>query len=209
MGQLLHLHDAHGQTQKLLPWHATGTLAPDEEALVTAHCAECAECRADLEREIALREQVASFDPELECGWERLRGRIDARSRSASAGKTRALRRPVPLGWALAAPLAVAASAALVFIGSPQPAPAPEYRLLGSPAPRTSGNAIVLFAAETTEHELRSALGQIGARIVDGPTASGAYVIAVSESGRDGALEQLRKVPQVTLAEPIATSGDR
>lgn len=209
MGQLLHLHDAHGQTQKLLPWHVTGTLGPDEEALVSAHCADCAECRADLERETALREQVASFDPELEQGWARLRARIETQAKPAAADSGRVLRRPVPLGWALAAPLALAASAAVVLIGVPQPAPEPEYRLLGSSAQAAGGNAIVLFAPKTSEQELRKALGQIGARIVDGPTASGAYVIAVPNSGRDASLEHLRAMPQVTLAEPIADSDHR
>jgi anti-sigma factor RsiW len=45
---LLQLRDAHEQAQMLLPWHVNGSLEPGEAALVEAHLAECAECRATL-----------------------------------------------------------------------------------------------------------------------------------------------------------------
>ena len=83
-----------------------------------------------------------------------------------------------------------------------------EFSLLGSEGGRAVGNAIVLFAPETPERELRAALDQAGARLVDGPTASGAYVIHVPEQHRAKALTGLRAQPQVVLAEPVdAPSG--
>jgi hypothetical protein len=41
------------------------------------------------------------------------------------------------------------------------------------------------------------------ARIVDGPTASGAYVVRITPASRAQALDGLRSTPQIVLAEPI------
>jgi hypothetical protein len=50
---------------------------------------------------------------------------------------------------------------------------------------------------------LRAALDGVDARLVDGPTASGAYVVHLDSDGRADALERLRGLPQVMLAEPL------
>jgi hypothetical protein len=41
------------------------------------------------------------------------------------------------------------------------------------------------------------------ARIVDGPTASCAYVVRITPASRAQALDGLRSTPQIVLAEPI------
>ena len=41
------------------------------------------------------------------------------------------------------------------------------------------------------------------ARVVDGPTASGAYVVRIAPDRRGQAIDGLRATPQVVLAEPI------
>ena len=41
------------------------------------------------------------------------------------------------------------------------------------------------------------------ARIIDGPTASGAYVVRITPASRAQALDGLRSTPQIVLAEPI------
>ena len=209
MGTLLHLHDAHEQTQALLPWHVNGTLAPPEEALVSAHLAECAECRAELQAETALRDQVASLEVSVEDGWAVLRERIEAGSRRPRVERLSVLRRPVAFGWMLAGQAAVAACAVVAFMAVPRPAPEPDaaYHLLGSPSEAERGNAILLFGPGATESQLRATLEQAGARIVDGPTASGAYVIRLPQAGLTRALERLRTMPHVALAEPIAGGG--
>ena len=78
-----------------------------------------------------------------------------------------------------------------------------EYRLLGSDSGDRSGNAIVLFSPDSAERDMRAALERADAKLVDGPTASGAYIVRVPAETRAEALEQLRGLPQVVLAEPV------
>jgi len=192
----------------LMPWRVNGTLDEAEDTLLEGHLAECAECRADLETEVALQASIASmpsgFAPAEPAELPRLRPRKGA----PEAAPRRFLGRQVPLGWALAGAAAAAAALAL-FLALPQSPPVaePGYRLLGSNEQGAAGNVIVLFAPETPERELRAALGQVGGRLVDGPTASGAYVIRVAAADRPAALERLRSIDHVKLAEPIDAAG--
>jgi hypothetical protein len=62
---------------------------------------------------------------------------------------------------------------------------------------------VVVFDPATTEANLRAALVKVGAQVVDGPNASGAYVLRVAEPGKAKSLDQLRSMREVVLAEPI------
>jgi hypothetical protein len=203
MGDVLHLHDAHEQAQMLLPWHVNGTLEPGEAALVEAHLGECADCRADLAANLTLREQLAAMPVEL----EPLRPQLFDRLEAERHGALPFLRRRIPLGWALAGQGALAAAAVALFVVIAPSRPADEYELLASaPAAAPRGNVIVLFAPDTTEREVRAALAAADGRVVDGPTASGAWTVHVEGSARAAALGRLRQLPQVVLAEPIDAS---
>lgn len=191
----------------LLPWHVNGTLDPAEAAWFDAHLAQCAECQADLETEKVLRVHVASLP--VETGPVRLPefDRIATRPNSAEAAPWTFLRRRITLGWALAGQAAIAAAAGIFLLATPAPQE-DQYRLLGSGPGAMRGNAIVLFSPDTAEQDLRNALIRAGGRVVDGPTASGAYIVRLPEATRDKALDRLRQVPQVVLAEPIDAGGD-
>jgi len=208
VGSLLHLQDAHERAQMLMPWKVNGTLEEAEAALLEAHLAECAECRADFAAETDLRARIASMPHRQEPGELPTLPRLRPPTGAARAVLARVLGRRVPLGWALAGPAAAAAAVAL-FLAMPQTSPAadPDYRLLGADERGSAGNVIVLFDPESTEHELREALEQVGGRLADGPTASGAYVIRVLAADRPAALERLRGLDQVMLAEPIDPAG--
>jgi anti-sigma factor RsiW len=203
LGNLHHLHDEHEQAQMLLPWHVNGTLEPAEAAWFEAHLAGCAECRADFEANLALRQHVAATPIELEPLRVPLLDRIGARNKPSTASPWDFLRRRITLGWALAGQVAFAAVAAMIVLTLAPPANDDEFELLGSETGAAEGNAIVLFAPETTERDLRGALDGAGARIVDGPTASGAYIVHLAAGERNEALDRLRALPQVVLAEPI------
>lgn len=204
MGDLLHLHDSHGRVQRLIPWFVNGSLDETDEALVRAHCKECGDCRADIAREKELREAIASLSSGPDRGWAGLRDKILQRPPPAERGIASSLRRPVPLGWAVAGQLAVAASVAIAFLTLAPAEPDPGYRLLSSPDQAASGNVIVLFTPDTTEATMRSALEAVDARIVDGPTASGAYVLRVVERDQGTAISRLRSDGAVLLAEPLS-----
>lgn len=205
MGSLLHLQDAHERAQMLMPWRINGTLDEAEAALFDAHIAECAECRADLASEAALSAGLVSM-PMPELAKQARAAPAEAKWRPAR--RRRFLARRVSLGWALAGPVAAAAAVAALFLALPQSGRDvdPDYRLLGSNDP-VAGNVIVMFAPDATERDLRAAIEQAGGRIVDGPTASGAYIVRVGPAERPAALERLRSAGAVVLAEPIDAAG--
>lgn len=204
MGDLLHLHDSHDRVQRLIPWFVNGSLDQSDEALVRTHCEECGECRADIAREKELREAIAGMPFGADRGWSALRDKVLQRPPSARRGLGPSLRRPVALGWALAGQLAVAASVALAFIILAPAESEPGYHLLASPDKGGGGNVIVLFSPDTSEAGLRRSLRAINGRIVDGPTASGAYVVRVAARDQAKAIEQLRAAGEVLLAEPLS-----
>ena len=56
MARIIPLHgDEHEDILLLLPWHVTGRLSPHEQACVEAHLEACAECRAEVRSEQALK----------------------------------------------------------------------------------------------------------------------------------------------------------
>ena len=204
MGNIIQLHDdSHGAARSLLPWYVNGTLDPAETALVEGHLAACADCRADLAADRALGRQVADLSMDVEHGWAAMKARIETTQQLRSASPIRFLRRPVAIGWAVAGQLA--AAALIVAIALPaRNAPADaNYHVLGTATVAAPGNLIIQFKPDVTAGAMRAALTGAGSRVVDGPTASGAYVLRVDGNRRDTALNQLRATPGIALAEPI------
>jgi hypothetical protein len=207
MADIIRLHSSpHEQAQQLLPWYINGTLEAGETAMVEGHLAECAECRADLAAEQVLARDVAALPIDVEHAWSMLNDRIDAaRPPSRLAKPVPFLRRKVAMGWALGGPLAAAAAVAFavaVVPGAPSPA-GQTYRALGSAPMAQPGNALVMFRPDARDSDLRAALIKARARIVDGPTATGAYIVRIAPESRGQAIDGLRATPQVELAEPI------
>jgi hypothetical protein len=172
-----------------------------------------------------------------DAGLERVRGRLGAAGagvRTAApdrrwlAGLRRA---PAPLRWALAAQLVVILGLAGLVAGPllegpaggptgtaaaggpPEPAPAGPFRTLSdAPEPAAAGDAALLrvvFAERTREREIRGALISVGGRIVDGPSPTGVYTVAVDGAAEGTtAMATLRSLPQVLFAERAATSPE-
>jgi anti-sigma factor RsiW len=199
---------AHDALAELLPWYVTGQLAPDEAARVGAHVAGCAECQAEVAFQQRLESEVARLPLDVERGWAAMRGRIEAND-DAPLPVARARGRTAWIGWGVAATFALVAGASwLPQIAAPKSA-APEYAALGQSAADESGNVVVVFHPDTTERQLRAVLKAGEARIVDGPTAAGGYVLHVPAAQKDAALAALRADARVVLAEPVGTGGAR
>ncbi|AMO24972.1 hypothetical protein GCM10027034_06130 [Ramlibacter solisilvae] len=194
---VVHLEDPHFATQSLLPWYATGRLDAADVAQVETHLAGCPACRAELEfeRKLLAAQPLPADAAAVEAGLDSMRKLI----RTAAP----ASRRPAPwLRWALGAQFVVLALLLLVW-ALPRPATEAVYRALGAPSAAALPNAIVIFKPQATEQEIRSALRLGEARIVDGPTASNAYLLSVDREHPLAAIERLRLQPAVLLAESL------
>ena len=210
--------DPHAETLELLPWLANGTLAGAELERVEAHLARCPACRTRLDWERGLRGSDLPVAPPLSAtlAFARLSPRLGAQeggagmqvrwSRLAAANDPRWLRSvaAVQLGVIFVLGLVI------VWPGGHQTGDAARdvarYGTLGARA-AAPGNLVVSFDPATPERELRRILQASGARIVDGPTAAGAYVLDVAAGDAGPTLSSLRAEPAVVLAEPLKEGG--
>jgi hypothetical protein len=224
-GRILKLEvPEHQAVQELLTWHASGRLAPDEAERVARHVQTCAQCRQDLQWERDLLDEArrapdADADAgampaaEVDAALARLLPRLGEQEAAAIAKpwwRTLAANEPRWLRWAAVAQCVIIAGLALLLA---RPEPEAAYRAMGASdtapvagAPDGSaanGNVVVIFAAGASEQDLRRILQAQDARIVDGPTVTGAYVLSIPAGGRTQALHALRANAAVKLAEPL------
>jgi hypothetical protein len=194
----------HRELQDLLPWYVTGRLEPEEQARVQAHLSGCPECQAEAELQRRLAPEIGGLPLDVDAGWRRMRQRIEAEQAAPMRARAAALARPLATGWTPWLGWAMAASLLVVVMIARLPSDAPgQYHVLGSRQTAQPGNVMVIFKPETTERQLREILRTDGARLVDGPTAAGAYVLNVAAGERPAALTRLRASGQVLAAEPI------
>lgn len=219
-GQILRLEpDPHAAVQRLLPWYLTGRLETAEHEAVEAHLAQCPECRAELEteRQWQLLQPGHGAHVDVEDGWARMRARLGgdapppigtrpaAPSRGWVPGGWRQAPRPSARAWAAPALLSVGLLAAIGWTLRPQPL-AGDFHALAAPA-ETGATAVVRFRPDATEAQIRQSLKDSGARLVDGPTVSDAYVVRLPREHYAAALDKLRKAPGVALVEALESAS--
>jgi hypothetical protein len=78
----------------------------------------------------------------------------------------------------------------------------PAYRGLAASA--ANGDAVVIFAADATADQVREALQRANARIVDGPSAAGAYVLRFEHGTAEAAITSLGRERAVVRVESLA-----
>lgn len=200
--------EPHDEAEALLPWYATGRLDEEDRARVEKHLSGCAECRAQLGIERRFISEFRTYTPEVESGWSRIRSRVVAGAAVPSAPQRSAAQVGAELWAAFTRPVVVAlATAQVAFLAVASGLllwlSQPAYEALGSAPPPATANAMVMFAATATDQDIRIAMKTAGARIVDGPTSTGAYLLHLDTQQRQSALARLRSDGQVRLAEPI------
>lgn len=200
---------AHHEAERLLPWYVNGTLEGEELARIEQHLADCARCQRELEWQRELQAACASAEAATDAGpaLQRLRERLDAEPGGGRRPLLGELRRGWKdsrpwLRWAVAAQFAAVAALAGALAFQDRPT---LYRTLGAAdmPHRAAGDLVVVFDPSLDEAAMRRLLRASGARIVDGPTESGAYVLDVPDRREAGALEALRAAHGVVLVERL------
>jgi anti-sigma factor RsiW len=202
VAEIISLRDEpHRHVELLIPWYASGQISLEDAAVVDAHLAGCAQCRAALEQEQRLKAAVSGLPISADLGWEKLQRRLAPhRPPRPTIDRTFNLNWPIALAAFASVQVALLTMAVIVF----RPAASPtSYQTLAAPALSAPGNLIVLFRPETSERELRQTLALAGARLVGGPTDVGAYILTVDPAQRDAALAVLRARSNIVLAQPI------
>jgi hypothetical protein len=205
MAEIIRLRTTpHDEAEALLPWFVNGTLHSAEIERVEAHLIDCADCRAALAAERQLAAGVATIQLDTSSSWERMKQRLDLGAPAQFRPVEPLWRRRVPAGWAIASPFAAAAAVALLFVNVAPERPAePQYHALSAPANIQPANLVVQFEPSTRVSDMQRALGSVDARLVDGPTETGAYLLRVDQGRRELALKRLRDSDAIALAEPI------
>lgn len=203
--------DSHDEAQRLLPWLLAGRLGDDERAMVQAHIAGCPRCQGELEWEQRLQARYAELpaDADAERGLAALRAHLMRPPRRA--GRATAAWQRVSAAWRGAGPVlrgvlalqAAAIVALAVGLFGTTPSHDGAYKTLGAGPPPASANAVVRFRPDATDLAIRQALQGSGARVVDGPTVSGAYLLHLPAVERASALKRLRGDNAVLLAESL------
>lgn len=196
-------HGEHQAVQALLPWYVRGRLGGADLAQVESHLLSCAECRRELDAEQPLQQWLGvagapapAGGSDVETGLARLRARLTP---------PRPLPRPAPrwMPWALG--LQGAALCLLATVLLLRQAEAPSYQGLSGGGVAPGADVILMFKPGVSEQALRELLLAQGARIVAGPTETGAYLLRVEARGLAG----LRASPQVALAERLQPGAGR
>ena len=211
----------HKAVQELLPWFVMLTLEGDELTMVREHLHVCTQCQADVEWQRKLQAvspaaAATAAAPDVERALARLGPKLAVPPRGPQCNVLTevltAWLRKLMRGdgqrtrWVLAAQFAL--SALVIGLGimlAPPDRDGAPYRVLG--ARSGAGNVVVMFKPDTTEQELRRILHQSGARVVDGPTVTDAYLLSVPAAQLAGAVTGLRAQRAVVLAEPLSAGG--
>jgi len=212
--QLFHSENPHHtETAELLPWFATGTLEPIEQAKVEQHLMECIACRKDLRDVQAMMLNITDTDnpdPATGFGFSRLKARIE----KIETGRRQGISvRTLTTQWLASSPWirgALLAQTALLLVLSSylflaNPTPQYYHTLGATPAlANTRTKMVVVFNSASAERKIRDVLIRVDARIVDGPTPEGAYTLEVAQDRQRETLEELQRQGIVTLAAPEA-----
>lgn len=200
---------SHQAMRDLLPWFVNGTLGEREAAEVRAHVQHCAQCAGDVawQRQLQAAAPAEPSGLDAERALARLMPRLGPQESAAPRAASRAagLRAWFGDGWM---PWALAGQCALITVLVIQmiapPGGRADYQALGKLAPAPPGTIVVIFRPDASLREVQRTLLESGARVVDGPTVTGAFVLSVPAQGQSDALAVLRADAGVQLAEALS-----
>ena len=207
----------HTAVDALLPFYVNGTLQGEELDRVKQHLAGCEQCRREVDwlRDVFTACEAIAPIPDTPLADVGPVPAIAPRTPATARGPVHRAgwRGRVSSGWAATQPwarmLMAAQLAGLAILGTMLVAETPvdnaPYKTLGAyTRPTGAGDSIaVMFDPAITEGEMRRLLESAGARIVDGPTATAAFVLEVPAGRSGAAVQKLRAERKVLFAEPL------
>lgn len=205
----------HHQAERLLPWLVNGTLDADEREQVVRHVDGCAHCQRELAAQHALHDVCAVPAPAIDPlpSFLRLRRRLRAPPRALPpasspwrAARTAWVTAPWWLRGAVAAQCALLLALAGAWLGHEEPAA--RYRTLGDSSAMVvpavgEARLVVVFEPGISQARTQQLLRASQARIVDGPSDAGAYVLAMAAARAATVCDALRAAPGVRLVERL------
>lgn len=199
---------AHAAIDARLPFYVNGTLSGEELALIEKHVRSCERCQ----REVGWLRELFSVLCDITLAQASEPARPQPLATPKRPPSPRRARMQISEGWRetrlwmrglLAAQLAaIAVLGTLLAMDGSRDA---NYSTLGAldPSAHTPGAIAVIFDPRTPESEIRRAVRNAGARIVDGPTATNAYVLEVPADESSRAARALRGDRAVRFAQPL------
>jgi len=207
-GQIVKFDAAvHHESESLLPWFVNGTLAGEELAMVEQHIHECVRCQREVDRLCTL--QAAYRESEMESDIAQSLRKIQSRIGIAHPSWWNKLHQfwiqtHTGARWAIVMQtISIVILGCLIFI---RPEPNLSYRVLSAApiAQQPPANLVIVFNPQIAEADLRRIVQGVGARIVDGPMQTNAYLLALPADQQTAALQKLRSEQSVTLVEPLS-----
>ncbi|MES2931964.1 MAG: zf-HC2 domain-containing protein [Pseudomonadota bacterium] len=190
----------------LLPWFVAGTLSPDEDALVGTHLTTCLRCQHELARQRMV--QVAgSYRPsgtDLETSLARLRRSAEIAAPHNTARRLLGLlmRSNLALRWISLLQIAIIVGLALWLTERHSAVQMAAADLRNN----SIANVLVIFRPQTTIQDVQRILAVSHSRVIEGPMATGAYLLTVSDGQRSQAILWMRLQTAVLLAQPLNSS---
>ncbi|TLY72011.1 MAG: zf-HC2 domain-containing protein [Gammaproteobacteria bacterium] len=178
----------HEESWLLLPWLANGRLSPRERLEVEEHLSECAACTEELARQRLMCQLLTEPErvtyapgPSLRRLMDRIDGhgsrepRVSPSAQARAAAASAAVWREPRLAWAASLVLAVglAAVATTAYRWAQ-----PRYATHTAPGHASPGVLHVAFERSLPIGEMEQMLRSAGARVVEGPDATGIFGIA-------------------------------
>jgi hypothetical protein len=215
--------------ESLLPWYVNGRIGRDDRAWLDALLREDDEARAALDWHLAVRSVIVTDLESLpsDIGLDGLIARVQpqvapARSRRATGEERGFFARFLggigttftPRVAAFATALIMIQTAIIAVLGFSQPAP--DHAAVRSVAPALAATQAIQisFRSGIAERDLRMLLTRVGARLADGPTQLGDYVVVVAPGRIETALRELELSGLVESAaviewQPAPRSSER
>jgi hypothetical protein len=198
---------SHASADALLPFYVNATLRGEELAFVEQHVRTCEKCQHEVDWLRRIFAELGALQDSARTGIAlgSLRG-IPSNRKPRIQERFRAT--PIWARWLLAAQLAAIAILGTSLATDDRVA---SYRTLGvsNPSTQVRDAFAVMFDPSVTESEMRQIMLRVGARVVDGPTRTGVFVLEVPEGRAVQALQVLRAEPAVRLAEPLGPRTNR